>query len=1088
MFDIYEKKLNAITKKYDSILAEQFNTPTEVYKAAMKDARSGKLWTTKTMGPLFLAITKIGFENISEEDYEIIKKHIELSRPSIEKEIRELYYKPPRNVNTPIANKLWAEWTHGSKILKDYLRTGQTDTSSIVYTTDSSSIPTFIDKNKKFGRFTIAQIESALSIAKNKEISFSQAIEEVAGTSLNLQQIEETISSIQSKYDTVDQQLMAIDQALFDKTDELKEKYGNTRLTWQSAFRGYTDSDKEEYNILSNYVASVYKPAVGSVLPSIEYYGKLLRAIQAYEKKYQTDMWTRFNANVMNNIRKRLADLYNDYKRLLKAEADTQSMENFYKQIPDLLWREVERVQNFETGYRNDPTGIFPRWQGNIQVSQPGLNNLNDKVENYIRKNIGDKLDFYINFSEIFRDKETFTNYVLDPKNREQAIYKLQDLYVDILSLEELIQLQENNLPIKIKLPSVPEMSLTTKDEDGQTVNWGNYKLRSVINTNNIKSAINWFAVQLPNRISAYDQRAETSISRAVTNIDFEALDQKAKSQAEQMLQSIERGRSAGEEELANREQIRQSAEDSVLQDKLRAAHQAASALAIQTQFNLRDEAISAQEERRKNVEQTLETLNLIISAIDVAINNVDNRSIKDIYEVTNYIGIVFQSIDGTYFEDDRITSTLNQIDTKFQDLLKAKLADISTQLDQSNDLAQVELEKTSNRDINEDVVTQLLQTLQESDLVRLKSAYPKGFVEFDLDTTAVEPKVTQLESSIAELNRRLERSNDPFFVLWYEIRDDIADLYKNKDNADLNNLLDVVEKLDELESLIDDDNMQLNYDNQLNSFETIVDIVVQLKLKEVASLVREFFPLFTFVDGKYVPKEGIDYSDFSSYVDLWELFKTIEEMYDALDLEPSELYIAIAKELSLIGSAIPLENIPFGGRSEEEFIDWITKYGPQSSGRGDGAIEVSGREEFRNTSFDEIGLPMYTDKGDYLGTETQRRKYIRNKAMNSTAKEVRVLLKKRRLTHFDSLPQFAGPGQARKDPYIKEIGKGMEFKDRNRFERFEVIHVTTGFMLDNYLDKYINLAGEYMPQLKPVEYGDEFDAPEFSGLSNEFD
>jgi hypothetical protein len=202
MFDIYEKKLNAITKKYDSILAEQFNTPTEVYKAAMKDARSGKLWTTKTMGPLFLAITKIGFENISEEDYEIIKKHIELSRPSIEKEIRELYYKTPRNVNTPIANKLWAEWTHGSKILKDYLRTGQTNTSGIVYTTDGSSIPKFIDKNKKFGRFTIAQIESALSIAKNKEISFSQAIEEVAGTSLNLQQIEETISSIQSTYDT----------------------------------------------------------------------------------------------------------------------------------------------------------------------------------------------------------------------------------------------------------------------------------------------------------------------------------------------------------------------------------------------------------------------------------------------------------------------------------------------------------------------------------------------------------------------------------------------------------------------------------------------------------------------------------------------------------------------------------------------------------------------------------------------------------------------------------------------------------------------------------------------------------------------
>jgi len=834
---------------------------------------------------------------------------------------------------------------------------------------------------------------------------------------------------------------------------------------------------------LRAYVRDVLRPQINQTLPYLQQLAPLAQGIADYQLKYQETKDAIAAKQAMAAWKAAIAKLIKlqkEAERYAKLQqfkaADAESMENFYKQIPDLLWREVERVQNFETGYRDDPTGIFPRWQGNIQVSQPGLNNLNDKVGNYLRKNIGDKLDFYNNFSEIFRDKETFTNYVLDPKNREQAIYKLQDLYVDILSLEELIQLQENNLPVKIKLPNVPEISLTTKDEDGQTVNWGDYNLRSVINTNNIKSAINWFAETLPKRISAYDQRAETSIGRAITNIDFDALNQKAKSQADQMFELIQMSSAAGEEEFANREEIRQRAEDTVMQDRLKAAQQAASALAVQAQFNLQDEEISRQVEQEKITTQTIETLDLIISAINVATNDIDNRSIKDIYEVVNYITVVFSSLSGEYYEDSRISKKFSQIEDSFQDLLRAKVASVDTDLDQALDLAQVELDKESSRDINKDIVEQLLNIAQDSNLKGIEDAYPRGFTDFTLNTESVDAKLLELANAIKELNRRLDRDNDPFFVLWYEITEDMDDLIARIKDLELDDIVPVVEKLDELESLIDDDNMQSNFDKKLDQFETIVDITLTHKLNEAGSIFNEIRNNLIDAEGNLKPTDEYEYEDFESYADLWELFKTIEEMYDALDLEPSQLYNEVAKKIAALAKVIPIEKMPFSGRSRDDFLDWVVKYGPKSSGRGDGELEVAGRKEFRRTAMDEIGLPLYNNEGDYLATEKQRKKFIRDTVIDSTPEEVRRMLFKRRKQHFETLTQFSGRGQARKDPYIKEVGKAV-VRDNPGLKRIEVVTLRTGFMLDNYLDSYINLAGEYMPQLKdPPGYGNEFD------------
>lgn len=839
---------------------------------------------------------------------------------------------------------------------------------------------------------------------------------------------------------------------------------------------------------LRAYVRDVLRPQINQTLPYLQQLAPLAQGIADYQLKYQETKDAIAAKQAMSTWKAAIAKfikLQKEAERYAKLQqfkaADAESMKNFYKQIPELLWREASTQRptymmggGLPTNNKAMPAFTPPRETLDTEKQ------VMDLVRNYVKTANSRQLDFYEILKKSLKNEAVYKSYVMSPENRMQAINTLQNLYITVESLNKLSELQEGN-PITLKLPNNPPLKLTTTDDEtGEKINWVGFNLDTIANNLQIKYYIDWFARGLPGRISDYDNRKDTAIERAEVSVDYAALDKKAQTQADQMFELLQMSSAAGEEEFANREQIRQRAEDTVMQDKLKAAHQAASALAVQSQFNLRDEEISRQVEQEKITKQTIETLDLIISAIDVATNDIDNRSVKDIYEVVNYITVVFSSLSGEYYEDSRISNKFSQIEDSFQDLLRAKVASVDTDLDQALDLAQVELDKESSRDINKDIVGQLLNIAQDSNLKGIEDAYPRGFTDFTLNTESVDAKLLELANAIKELNRRLDRDNDPFFVLWYEITEDMDNLIARIKDLELEDIVPVVEKLDKLESLIDDDNMQFNFDKKLDQFETVIDITLTHKLNEAGSIFNEIRSNLTDPDGNLKPTKEYEYEDFQSYADLWELFKTIEEMYDALDLEPSQLYNEVAKKIAALAKVIPVEKIPFSGRSRDDFLDWVVKYGPKSSGRGDGELEVAGRKEFRRTAMDEIGLPLYNNKGDYLATEKQRKKFIRDTVMDSTPEEVRRMLFKRRKQHFETLTQFSKPGQARKDPYIIEIGKAVRF-DNPGLKGSEIATLSgVGAIflmsLDNYLDKYINLAGEFMPKNKPAEYGDEFD------------
>ena len=1078
MYNTYEKRLNTITKKYESVLVEQ-TTPEQIINSAATKSRLGLAAKTnkdkkkyvlsiRELRSILDSLVKTGVNNVDQNKLATIRKWVDLA-------LFGGNSNNPASWSLVVQLRSGALGTNTSQLWKD-----ATQLTKLILELQSESNLGTVDSSIQVGGFTYEQLTKAYQDAKTKNTSLINSLSAIKGAPVTRSTLKEIFEFVGLEFEKVAKELQKYDSELVAKVDSIKQRYLNdpksdaeTRrvarvLTYYDGLRpGLVNP---AYVEVREYTQNVYLPKVSSILPTVNALGNLVLELQRYEKEWQLNkeiqefldaiaLWKSAEAN-----RIRL-------EKLAKFKAaDVQSMENFYQQIPELLWREAstQPPRYMMGGALPINNTAMPAFT--VSRKPPDTEKqVMDLVRNYVKTASGQQLDFFENLKKSLKDEAVYKAYVISPENRMQAINTLQNLYITVESLNKLSDLQDGN-PITLKLPNNPPLKLTTtNDETGEKTNWVGFNLDTIANWLQIQYYIDWFARGLPGRISDYDNRKDTAIERAEVSVDYAALDKKAQTQADQMFKLIQMSQAADEEELANREQIRQRAEEKAEQIR---AQRSANAYAIQAQFNLRDEQISASVITKR----TLETLNLILEAINVATNDIDNRSIKDINNVVSYIVTVFQSLDNKYYENTRISNKLKDVDENLQNLFRVKLADIDSDLDQANDLAQEELDKESYRDINQDIVTQLLEIFQESSVDKLNAAYPRGFPELDLNTSSVEQKLVELEKSIVELSRRLERDNDPFFVLWYEIQKDLVEIYKNRNNTELEDLLNVLEKLDELESLITDDNMQLNYDNHLDSMETLIDNVVISKLNEAIELWNEIRS--NLVDAEGQPKNSNEYTyeDFEPFLDMWELWQTIKEMYDALDLEPSDLYNTVAERIAFIVKNIPIDKMPFSGRSRDEFIDWVVKYGPKGSGRGAGDLEVSDRQEYRRTAMDEIGLPLYNDEGDYLATEKQRKKFIRDTVMDSTPEEVRRMLFKRRRQHFETLTQFSGRGQARKDPYIKEVGKAV-VRDNPGLKRIEVVTLRTGFMLDNYLDSYINLAGEYMPQLKdPPRYGNEFD------------
>ena len=535
-----------------------------------------------------------------------------------------------------------------------------------------------------------------------------------------------------------------------------------------------------------------------------------------------------------------------------------------------------------------------------------------------------------------------------------------------------------------------------------------------------------------------------------------QAIRQKAQDEAEARQKEL-----AAQSELANRNYIRQKARDAAA-EKLKKQNQLTAALQDQLMFNMRDEDIKWDQIRKKSraITQTL------MNRINNAINRVDEISIAEISYIRQNLDIMFMGKNfkgkkhlDTILDDPQAIEEFRKIADGFQTLLTSRLDVLDDDVDEAVELLNQQLEKAREniRTVDTDIVTTLLSQSFRFDLLALREMYPYVFSskiidkKFSLDDLDVSNKIDKFEQTLPVLKDALKISNDPFYKLSEKIELSIIEL-KGKD-PEIDDFVDVLEQIDQLDELVIDSNMQVIYDTRLNEFELVVDNKVTFEIRKNQSAIRD---MMVDVNNAVLYNKPYTMELFKPYKGIFEEWKAIGEIYKVLGLEPSEDYKEHSKRISDLPSYMPFETLPFPSRSkltraQRDYYEvvWNWKEGQR---RGDGPVrgtaasaqaEIEARKQQELARKDSNGFPMYDSEGNFLEFEkgyydfdgsfiidpnstgpSPREDYIRLLARSSPAEKIRDLLVQRRQYHMDEAKQYLSNPKA--DPYIARILEGM--------------------------------------------------------------
>jgi len=533
---------------------------------------------------------------------------------------------------------------------------------------------------------------------------------------------------------------------------------------------------------------------------------------------------------------------------------------------------------------------------------------------------------------------------------------------------------------------------------------------------------------------------------------------QKAQNKAEARQKEL-----ASTSELANRNYIRQKARDAAA-EKLRKQNQLTAAIQDQLMFNMRDEDIKWDQIRKKSKAIT----KTLINRINNAINRVDEISIAEISYIRQNLDIMFMGknfkgkkhID-TILDDPEAINEIDKMADGFQTLLTSRLDVLNKDVDEAVELYNQQLEKAreNTRTVDTAIVTTLLSQSFRFDLLALKDMYPYVFTKigktFSLDIIDVQDKIDKFEQSLPILKAALgNKLNDPFYKLNEKVEMSIIQLQAKSTDADIDEYVDVLEELDRLDELVIDSDMQIIYDTRLNEFELTVDTRVIFEIRKNQSVIRD---MMVDVNNAVLYNKPYTMELFKPWQGIFDKWKAIGEIYDTLGLEPSDEYKEHSTRISDLISYMPLDTLPFPGRSKLDKIQrdyyelvWNWKQGQRlgdGPNRGSAASaqdEIEKRKQFELTRKDSNGFPVYDSEGNFLEFEkgyydfdgsfitdpnstgpSPREDYIRLLARSSPAEKIRDLLVQRRQYHMDKAKQYLSNPKA--DPYIARILEGMQ-------------------------------------------------------------
>ena len=758
-------------------------------------------------------------------------------------------------------------------------------------------------------------------------------------------------------------------------------------------------------------------------------------------------------------------------------EVDRRYIDNVRSDINK--WMATNRVPNDSTG-------------GFVGAASPDADNsardqvdaaiaVHKEIVNMFDAEQGEARASYI--LRLTREIDNTESELLDPANREKYINNLKQTYVKYKAQEDFLNSQSGN--------STLYYGFNPRNLNSIAVTGGKPDFNL---SDRILYSLSLLTQVVPDAIQKHSTEQSVIDANEPVDLDVDQLDQEAQARTAKLEQAVQElddqgaaRDAAGEEELANRDEIRADAQETAKREQERRR-------IISGQLKTFKEIEAETTSNEAAFDAVIEPLNVLVSNIEsdvagIEIDELANMQIILDAEFSEKAKIISNAITGKEeFEelDERLYKVIIERQKQF-------IEKINTTFDRLTAESQSE-----DADIDSDYIFGVDTTKLRADVDAFSTIdnMPNNFV------SSTTNRINQIDDLVEKMQKRYKFYNDEFMVLHREVNEVILSSWDDITKFDYDDLVDLnedVEDLFELSQTTDrSDRQQQIVDNKYDAVETNVGKLIRRKAYNFAERLRDVrdeivtktrIDAIDIIEGDLVlTPEAFDelYNRRDEVAGLVEEFEILQELLETVEVEEPGYFTQLRGWFdTLAGFYQKIEEYAAdtGGPSRRKSPSDAYRYYKKTLGKvreparagfaGRGAPSPEARAELKGKGAvrfwegnrDNEGLPLVDKEGNQLGSFSDRKAQFRRDiaAMgvdddggvvdNGIKNGIRKLLAWRRVWQLYTNNFVDNPSQ---DKFLKHMSEQMKRnnKGNSNFSRQEIQALRNNKRAVEYLDK----------------------------------
>ena len=511
----------------------------------------------------------------------------------------------------------------------------------------------------------------------------------------------------------------------------------------------------------------------------------------------------------------------------------------------------------------------------------------------------------------LVRELNSSDSKLLNPENREKYINNLKQTYVKYKAQEDFLRSQDGNPTLYYGFN--PSNLNSVKGVSGES----NFNL-----SDSILYSLELLTQVVPNAIQKHSTEQSVIDANPPVELDKDQLDQEAQArtakldQAAQELRDEGAARSAaGEEELANRDDIRARAEETAEQERERRriiADQLKTFKEIEAETTSKEAAFDA----------VIEPLDALISNVESDVDRTQIDSLANLQAL----------LDAEYSEKSDIISNavtgkeeFEELDERLYDVIVEKQKQFIEKLDTTFNRLEAET-KGDDSGIDSNYIFGIDTASMRADVDAFSTLdrMPANFV------SSATRRIDQIDSFVDTLQRRYNFYNDEFMVLHREVNEVMLSSWDDINNFEYDELVDLYEDIEELFELSQvtgrSNREQQIVDNKYSTVETNIGKLIRRKASDFGKravgvyndiVTKTRIDALDIIEGDLVlTPEAFDelYNRRDEVDDLIEEFETVQEFLETVDAEEPEFFVKVQPWLdTLVGFYQKIEEYAAG-------------------------------------------------------------------------------------------------------------------------------------------------------------------------------